>query len=250
MRLLFSTLFLAMASVASADTLPVLNWSGVANVTGLFGVDPPNADVTPNGLSASDVWVGAAGSGNLYFSEIQDNYDATTAFTVTSAGDFQLSGIGGFDINASTCTDGFGCEPIGANLQPLEIDLTTTVSILDSMGNTVATELFSGSASAPYGGCELFPEDNQEACTANAGLNASIPSGIFDLSTGNYILDVNVSSVAYHVDGEVFMGGSQLEGDVIPIPTPEPREWWMLLALSTVLCVAKMRFGRKRQVSR
>jgi hypothetical protein len=202
MRLLISALLLATALVASADTVPVLVWSGIANVTGGFSFEPTNANVTPNGLATSDVWNGVGGSPSLYFSEIQDNYDATTAFTVTSAGDFQLSGFGGFGIGASTCSDIY-CEPIGANLQPLELDLTTTVSILNSMGKTVATESFSGSASGAYGDCQLFPIDNQELCFANAGLTASIPSGIFDLSTGNYTLDVNVSSVAYNEYGNV-----------------------------------------------
>jgi hypothetical protein len=243
MRLLFSTLFLAMVSVASADMLPVLNWSGAGNVTGGFYLFPANANVTPNGLSASDSWVGIVGSG--VFGYIPDNYDATTAFTVTSAGDFQLSGMGGFSLGASTCTD-VGCSQIGANFLPLQIDLTTTVSILDSLGNTVATESFSGSASSSYGSCQLFPEFNLEDCFANAELNASIPSGVFDLSTGNYTLDVDVSSVAYEVYGNATGGYSQLEGDVIPIPTPEPREWWMLLALSVLMCVAKLGVSWKR----
>jgi hypothetical protein len=249
MRLVFSTLCLAMASVASADTLPILNWSGVANVAGGFSFDPPNAAVTPDGLSVTDAWNGVAGS--LNYTNIQDNYDATTAFTVTSAGAVQLSGFGGFGVYSSTCSDSPGCVPIGANLLPLELDFTATVSILNSKGNTVATESFSGSsAPAPYGNCMYFPGFNQEACTATAEVGGSTPSGLFDLSTGDYTLDVNVSSVAYDVYGNVVTGYSQLEGDLTPIPTPEPREWWMLLALSGVFCVAKMRFGRKRQVLR
>jgi len=230
MRLLFSTLVLAMASVASAGTVPVLNWSGVANVTGGFFLEPAYANVTPNGLAASDAWTYVVGSNS-------DNYDATTAFTVTSAGDFQLSGIGGFGLYASTCSDAEGCEPIGANLQPLEIDLTTTVSILDSMGRAVATESFSGSASAPYGNCQLFPEFNQENCFANAQLNASIPSGVFDLSAGGYTLDVNVSSVADDVYGNVVFGGSQLEGDVIPTPEPGSATWVVIAIFLVTLTV-------------
>ncbi len=248
MKLLFSTLCLAMPSVASADTLPVLNWSGVVNVTGGFYLDPPNAYVTPNGLSASDGWINV--NGGPYGADIQDNYDATTAFTVASAGYVQLSipefPGSEFGVDASTCSDFPGCVTIGADLQPLELDLTTTVSILNSKGNTVASESFSGSASSPYGNCMYFPEDNQENCTATADVSADMPSGLFDLSTGNYTLNVSVSSMADNVYGYVVAGGSQLEGDVVPIPTPEPREWWMLLALSAVLCVAKMRFDRKR----
>lgn len=231
--------------VASADTLPVLTWSGVTNATGGFYVYPANADATPNGLSVSDSWYGVVGSGNS--SDIQNNYDATTAFTVTSAGYIQLSGIGSFDLDASTCSDVPGCVKIGADLQPLEIDITTSVSILGSLGNTVATESFTGSAAALYGGCELFPDFDQEACTASAQLNANTPNGIFDLPTGTYTLDVDVTSDAANIDGNVVIGLSQLEGDVLPVPTPtpEPREWWALLSLSAVLCAAKMRLGRK-----
>jgi Rieske Fe-S protein len=235
--------FLALASVASADPVPVLDWSGVANVTGGFGFSPANANVTTNGLAAYDNWYDAVGGGG---ESLSANYQANTAFTVTSPGDFQLSGIGSFSLYAATCNHS-GCTTIGEDLQPLEIDLTATVSILNSMGNTVATESFSGSASAPYGSCQLFPEFNQENCFADANLNASIPSGIFELSTGNYTLDVNVSPIAHDVFGTVVTGGPSVEGDVIPITTPEPREWWMLLALSALLCAAKMRLGRKRR---
>jgi hypothetical protein len=249
MRLLFSTLFLAIASsVAIADTLPVLNWSGVANVTGgLYGdlyYQQAYASVTEIGLSAGNGWNQVVGNGSYGY--IPDNYNATTAFTVTSAGDFQLSGAmgGGFDLVSSTCSDG-GCAHIGTDLQPLEIDLTTTVSILDSMGNTVATESFSGSDSTSYGSCELYSEFNLEDCFARAALSVSIPSGIFDLSTGSYTFDVNVTSVAYDIYG-IADGNSQVEGDVIPVPTPEPREWWMLLALSALMCVSELGVSWKR----
>ncbi len=237
MRLLFSTL-LAIASIASADPVPVLVWSGVANVTGGFYLEPANASVIPNGLSGSDSWSQVVGGGSIDFS---NSYDATTAFTVTSAGDFQLSGTGVFALSDSTCTD-FQCAQIGADLQPLELDLITTVSILDSMGNTIATESFSGSASALYGGCQLFPQNNEESCVADAQLNTSIPSGTFDLSSGDYTLDVNVSSVADNVYGNVITGGSELEGDVSPIATPEPRHTaFLAIAISCGVLLLKRR---------
>ena len=226
------TVLLVFAGIMYADPIPLgaLVWSGTATSTSLECSPPPT-------ITFTDTGVGAGSDGMGFAPGLMTEYTVDTGFTVTAAGDFLLSSSGSYDYTASTCAPG-GCKEPNAEFPVFDANFSAGVGISDSNGNPVFRESLGESGSSPYGNCEFGGVD----CIAWLSLTDSA-SGIVDLATGNYTLELSYYGTNDGIGDNFGAGGvnGNLVPNLDPDPAPEPRELGLLIAGMAIVFLIKLR---------
>ena len=178
----------------------------------------------------------------MYYSS---DYEVITGFTVTLSGGFLLSSMAGYGFTETSCNDG-GCLTNPTDYS-FSAELSGSIQILNSVGDAVFSQALSASGSTYLDEC--CGAGGVYFGTLSLGDSAS---GLVDLGTGEYTLDVIYSDETFADQSGATSPGSEVESNLVPNPgpTPEPRELWLLIAGLATLFLAKVRRGlRHRRVA-